>query len=818
MKYLLFLFLSVCHLQNIPAQVTGRIVNADGQPVASAAVLLLRNTDTSFVKAGLTNEDGNFAIANVSEGSYLIQITVVGYEDRFSPVFELKAQQQKNFGTLPMTTKAKKLQEVVVRLDKPWYQQKPEGMAVNVESSILTKGSSALQLLERSPGVVVNRRDNSIELNGKSGVMVMLNGKLIRVSESQLLDLLDGMSADDISAIELLTSPSAKYDAEGSAGLINIVMKKNKRLGTNGAITLSAGYGYREKATAGFNMARNSGKINLYCSYNFSHNRSYSNMFVDSWQDMPFLGGDIHALGWDTTHVLHDNHNATLGMDIKANANTNLGGSVIYSNNRSSGTTYTHIGYNILPDSLLQYNGWNTGSSQWNNMVSSVYVDHDMKKAGKLSANLDYLYFTNNGPYQVQGTFENKKGEEAGNDQPLSAPAQNGFAKTTIKVYVSKIDYVKSLNKQMKLEAGVKSSFTQSNSYSGFESLIDGTWTGNPQAVNNMDMNECIGAAYVVLNTQINPTTVLATGIRYEHAATNMTDPQTGKQIVHRRLGSLFPDIFFTKKISDHSELQASYTKRISRPSYNDLASYVVYGDPTAIYTGNPLLQPTITHNIKLGYKYKRYAFSLLFSRDENAIARYQLTESPNKDMLVISPQNISWQNNILLQATLPFTINGWWTMSYNFVGGLHDYRVAYTKQPFEHTYFGYSFNYSQAFTMPRHFSAEISGNYNHKTYNGTQEVGGIFLLNLGIKKELPGNKGSFQFSITDVLRDEQYDIRYGALTQEAFSVSNHVIVYSETSRVPVFRVTYARSFGNNKTRTSKNNGAAAEQERIRKE
>jgi iron complex outermembrane recepter protein len=809
MKSILFILVSFCLLQNIQAQVTGAVINTNGKPVPAANVMLLKSSDSSLIRIGLTNDNGNFIIENISDGRYILNVTAVGYKTIFSLPFELTATQpKKNFDTLALATSLKELQEVIVRQEKPLLQQKPEGIVVNVENSILTKGSSALQLLERSPGIVINRRDNSIELNGKSGVMVMLNGKLIHMSESELLDLLDGMSGDDISTIELLTSPSAKYDAEG-AGLINIALKKNKRKGTSGSVNASAGYGYREKATAGFNLSHNTSKINLYSSYNFSHNRSYSDMFVDSWQNMPFLGGNIHALGWDTTHVLHDNHNATLGIDIKANAQTTIGGGVVYSNNRSSGTTYTHIGYNVLPDSLLQYNGWNSGMSQWNNLISSVYAERTMKNSGKLDMDFDYLYFHHNGPYNVEGTFVNKHGEEAGNDRSLSAQAQKGFAKTIINV---------SVGKRMQLEAGVKAAFTESGSYSGFESLINGDWTGDPQAVNDITMKEAIGAAYGSINTRINPTTSLVTGVRYEYASTNMNDTKTGKQIVHRRLSSFFPNIFFSKKINERSEIQLSYTKRITRPSYNDLASYVGYGDPTAVYTGNPFLQPTITHNIKLGYNYKNYAFSLLFSRDENAIARYQLTESPNHDMLIISPRNIRWQNNLTFQTTLPLKVNDWWTMNYSFVGGLRQYRVEYTKQPFQYAYFGYSFNCSQAFKIPHHFSAEISANCNNTDYNGTQKDEGIFRLNIGIKKELENNKGSFQFSITDILRNELYNIHYGKLTQEAFHINSQVIVYTETSRVPVFRLTYSRSFGNNKTKRLQSNISTDEQERIRKE
>ena len=272
-KAAFFNFLLFCFLQNTSGQISGKLITGDGQSIPFANVLLFNSKDTSLVKATLTKEDGAYVVENILQGRYTLQISSTGYQTWNSSVFELTAlQKSKDFGTQVMMENTKTMGEIVVRAEKPLYQQKPEGTIVNVESSILTKGSSALEVLERSPGVVINHRDNSIELNGKSGVMVMLNGKLMRMSMEQVITLLSGMSADDISTIELLTTPPASYDAEGSAGFINIVLKKNKKQGTNGSTSLTGGYGYGEKGTGSINFSHNTKNINLYGSYAYSHN------------------------------------------------------------------------------------------------------------------------------------------------------------------------------------------------------------------------------------------------------------------------------------------------------------------------------------------------------------------------------------------------------------------------------------------------------------------------------------------------------------------------------------------------------------------
>jgi len=798
MRVLLIGLLLPLFFENAAGQITGKLIATDSTPLAFASISLLKLADSSFVKGSISNETGVFHIDNILGGKYILRISGTGFSVWYPGTLDFleDVPKAKNIGILVINEERKQLDEVVVKAKKDLFQQRPEGMIINVENSLLTKGSSALQLLERSPGVTINYRDNSIALNGKNGVMVMLNGKLMRMPMEQLVAMLNNMSADDIASIELLTMPPAKYDAEGSAGLINIVLKKNKKPGNNGSISFTAGYGKAEKGTGSISLSRNTRQINLYGAYSFSHNKTYTDMYVASSQHMPFLGGDVSVTGWFNSMLKSNTHDANIGMDTKLNAHTSIGGNISYNNSRMSGAAFTNAGYNVLPDSLLQFSSTNRGGDSWNNLVNTVYLEKTMKEGEKINISADWLCFNNKDGYEVQSSFTNKHGMQAGDNQVLFSPAQQGSANTTIKVGVAKIDYTKQFTAKLALETGLKAAYTQSTSLSGIQSLLNGIWTGSDETSNHILMRETIGAAYASLNAHPNPSIHLSAGIRYEYSYTNMDNSKTGAGIVHRKLSSFFPSVFFSKKIADNSELQLSYTKRISRPSYKDLASYVGYSDPTAVYTGNPFLQPTITNNIKLGYNYKNYSFSLLFSRDDNAIARYQLTESPARDILYISPQNLDWQNNITLQTSLPFSINSWWSMNYSFAGGLRQYKVGYTKNAFEKNWFGYSFNFSQAFKLPKNFSAEISGWYNNATYNGTQMVEGFGILNAGIKKELKKNGGSFQLTVSDILMDQKYKVHYGTLTEEAFSIKSYVSVNTESTMFPIIKLTYSRSFG----------------------
>lgn len=818
MKHLLFSLLSILLLQHVRGQVSGKLTTAGGQPLISANVLLLKAPDSALVKATVTNEKGDYHLDNIGQGTYLLRISSVGYLTWESPLFELTvAQREKNFGTRVLQETSKQLGEVVVRADKPPFRQQADGTVVNVESSLLSKGSSALEVLERSPGVMIDHRNNSIALDGKNGVTVMIDGKTMHLPIEQVFSLLNGMSADDLEKIELLTTPPARYDADGSAGLINIVLKKNKKRGTNGSVSLTGGYGKGEKGTASLHLSHNTEKTNLYGSYTFSHDRTYSDMFITSSQNMPFLGGQMYVLVWDTTKALQNNHDATLGIDHTLNSKTTVGGSINYNGSHGSPTTFSHNQYNILPDSLLLFSGRVDEASRLNNLSSSVYAETKLRKGEKINVDIDYLYFNNHSPSDIQSSFLNKDGTQAGSNDTLFSPRQKGFANTVIQVGVGKMDYTRQVNKKWSIEAGVKGAYTRSTSQSGIESLVNDSWVvARSETSNNILMKEGIGAAYVSVNAQLSPSTNLVIGSRYEYSHTRMNNPQTEKNTVDRKLGALFPNLLFSQKLRESSELQLSYSKRISRPSYNDLASYVGYSDPSAVYTGNPFLQPTITHTIKLGYNYKGYSFSALVSRDINPIARYQITESPLKDVLYISPQNLQWQNNLNFQTNLPWKVANWWNMNYSFVGGWRQFKEDYTQQPVEKTWFGYSANFSQTFTLPRNFSAEISGWYNSWSYNGTIKVAAYGSLNAGIKKELNNNRGSFQLSVSDLLRTQLFNVYYGSLTEEAFSIKNHVDFNPESAKMPIIKLTYSRSFGSATPKNRQKQGAGLEEERDR--
>lgn len=819
MKALSFCLLCFCFSYNMFSQISGQLTTAGGNPVPMANILLLRSTDTTLVKAALTNEKGAFHIENAGQGKYILRYSIVGYQTWDSPVFELTdSVNRRDFGIQIMKEKPKMLGEVVVRHENPLFQQQIDGLVVNVESSVLSKGSSALEVLERSPGILVNRRDNSIDLNGKNGVMVMINGKLMRIPMAQVIAMLNSMSADDIEKIELLTTPPVKYDAEGSAGMINIVLKRSKKKGTNGSFSATGGYGVGEKATGSINLTRNTKNRGIYGSYTYLHGRGHNDFHITSTQIFPLLGGAMDVDFNNTTKPVENNHNATLGFDARLNPRTTIGSGVTFNRSKLSSTINNQAGYNILPDSLLLFNGAIKAFNRWTNVISSVYLEKEIRKGEKINYDIDYLYYNNNHPSEVQSSFVTENGGTPVSSDSLYASQQRGFGHTTIQVGVGKLDYSKQLSEKTKLETGVKATYTRSNSFSGIEKLVDDKWVSQYGSPNHIVMKETIGAIYASVTSQLNPLTSLVIGTRYEYSRTRMNDVSTGKDTIDRKLAVLFPNITLSRKLNDTMELQVSFSKRISRPTYNDLASFISYNDPISVFTGNPLLKPTITNNLKLGLNYRDYSFSLVLSRDDYPIVQSQLTKSPSGNILYISPQNLISRKNLTIQTNLPLKVASWWTMNFGLVGGWKEFKEDYTLQPVDKTYFFYSLNFRESIKLPKNFLVELSGWYNSMNYYGTIKIGRSGSVNGGIKKELKGNRGSLQLSVSDIFKTMKFNIYFGSLTQEAFNVQSHVRINTESSHTQIVKLTYSRSFGsgNAKSRRSQEIGSQDEMERVR--
>ncbi|WP_075344588.1 TonB-dependent receptor family protein [Tenacibaculum agarivorans] len=802
--YFVFFIFCKCY-----AQLKGKVLNTLNEPIAYANVILFNSKDKSVVKGIITNEEGDFEIHTVNSGNYFLKVDLLTYNSWQSKVFIYKLNEEKIFPKIILKESSELLDEVTINSTKKLIKNTREGNILNVQESILTKGSSVLQLLERSPGVILDQRNNSFSLNGKSNTTIMINGKVIRIPTSEIISMLNGMSADTIEKIELLTNPSSRYDADGNAGIINIVTSKNENIGFKGSTNISLGYGTGEKQTTSLSLNYGEEKISTYGSYSFSYDDT-----LDGWRgvgstNIPVFNGVTFIDFSSKTTRINRSHNLNLGLDYQINTSKILGASFLF-NASSPNINTNNLGlYNFQVNPFLDARIHLNANGNWKNYNVSSFFETSFNKS-TLTTTVDYIHYNNQTPNFVKSLYFDENGQSFQPDGDIYNTGNRGTNETNINIGVVKLDYKKNINEKFTFETGVKGSASKTINKAKIEIEQNGIFVSDDRFINDLESEEQIGAVYTQGNYDINDKYNLQIGFRYEYWNQVFDDTS-----LNRSFGKIFPSIFLTKKISDTKNWNLAYTKRITRPNYVDLASYLTYNSPTSVFTGNPQLLPAITNSLNFTFNYKSYNFSLIGTLEDSPIAYYQVTEDSRSDLAIIAPQNLEFQNSLDFQTNIPLRITNWWNMNFNGTIGYRTFKLQHTPIPTVNDYIHYNFNGSQSFKVNDKLSLELSGWYTSNHFNGSSEVSGFGALNAGIKKSFK-NGSNIQFSVTDILQSIIIEATIGSLTQEAYDNFFSVNYQPESTRASIFRLSYTYSFGNSKIKEgSSRTGAGDENSRI---
>ena len=431
------ILLLICSI-NIYAQnlytVSGLVIDEKQEGIAFSNVLLLKSNDSTLVKGTITQENGQYKVENINEGSYIILSSFVGYNSSYSKVFSLTSDYTVDTIVL---IEGEVLDEVVVEAAKPLFQQKVDRMVINVASSIVSSGGTALEILERSPGVIVNRQSNNISLSGKDGVVVMINDKISYMPTSALVQMLEGMSANNIESIELITTPPANFDAEGNAGYINIKLKKRTDLGLNGSYAFSTGYGEGLVNNNNINFNYRKNKINLFGSYSFALDKR-SQVFKTSREfesNGDLLGSETKTFRDPT----QKNHNLRLGVDFELSDKTIMG---IMLNGLNNKWTMDAINNNVdtenaVPVAFVELD--NTELNQLKQFWVNYNIKHNFTDDEYLSFDANYLFFEFNNPTTYLNSFFDADMQFINEEQLRSGK------ETPITTLVGQIDYSKNL-------------------------------------------------------------------------------------------------------------------------------------------------------------------------------------------------------------------------------------------------------------------------------------------------------------------------------------------------------------------------------------
>ncbi|PWK28642.1 outer membrane receptor protein involved in Fe transport [Arcicella aurantiaca] len=822
MKTLFYFLIALISLNsfktNAQGKISGQITDDKNKIVEFANVTLLKAKDSTLVKGALSDQSGSFEFEKITYGDYIVNISQLGYKKFYTPKFTINSENGTvKLSNLVMQEDSKQLSEVQVVAKKPFIEQQIDKTVVNVENSIVSAGSTALEVLEKSPGVTVDK-DGNISLKGKQNVMVMMDGKPTYMSASDLANLLRNMQSSQVDKIELMTNPPAKYDAAGNAGVINIKMKKNQNMGLNGSATLGLGYGFYQslpKENASLNLNYRQGKVNVFG--NFSGNNRKSFQINDIKRK--FVENGKTLSGFDQI-ANSDRQNSSfsykVGADYFIDSKNTIG---VLFNGMNGNWKELLDNQAIIKNSLGMMDSTSITkgdiNNNWGNYSTNVNFKHIIDSTGKeWTMDADYARYDsdNNMKYRTSKYDINNILRQTRNEDGLTA--------SKIDIYSLKADLVFPINKKAKFEAGVKSSYVNSNNDMRFEFLVgdNNNRVLDPTRTRGFLYKENINAGYVNYSQQFKKLSVQL-GLRVEN--TNGQGTLQGKELLNRNYTNLFPSIYLREKLSAKHQLGLSYSRRIDRPSYEDLNPFLFFLDPYTFEKGNELLQPQYTDAIEMSHTFMDAITTTINYSRTNGVMTQILEQNNALKLTNVTKFNIGYVDNFGISFSVPVPITKWWFSNtyfnlYNnhYVGDIPKTTVGADGvattifQPLDARATTYQANMTHQFTLPKKFSIELSGWY-QSPFVEAQLIGKpMGAVSFGVQKKFLKDKATLKLNVNDVFWSNSFRGSF------AFNDIDVQIANKWESRVA--RLTFTYRFGNNKVQASRQRQTGLEAEKGR--
>lgn len=776
------------------AGLRGKVADARGRGLAGATIQLVHLPDSARTALQTADSAGNYGFTRLAHGRYVLRVSMTGFQPATTGVLNTTETTLAPLITLEEISST--LKDVTVTSLSPKLEQKSDRLIVNMEK-MNTAGDNALEVLKKAPGVRLDKDDNILFRNN-AGVTVLIDGKRTYMSGAELSNYLKNLPGNVISKVELIANPPASYDAEGTAGIINIRMKRNKLQGMNGTATATVSYGRYGKAYTGLNLNYNAGKLSTYARGNYGYSNSYNELKLGRT-----IGNELYnqVNYW---HPIGNSYSYTLGADYFMSKKHTLG--------------FIFKGYNAPQNAEVTSHSTTIGSSgmmaggvdmykpQYTYSASYAWnlnYAWEIDSLGqKLSFDGDYIIGHSKNNENFFNAYFDASGKLLGDTIRLRNNNPSSYTIRSVK-----LDYAYPFAKTWKFEAGAKSSWVSTDNDARFDSLKANGWVSDPKRSNHFLYDENINAAYVSLEKKINELFEVKAGLRAEQ--TRSTANSIGVPVVKRDYWTLAPSAFFTYHINGDHQLNLSYSGRLSRPGYSSLNPFVFYSDPYTAIKGNPYLQASFSKSFLFSYTYKSFqVLSLSYIKVNNAVTNI-ITQNDITKESISESNNLGNTKSITATTAGSFNIIKWWNVNAELDGSYDIVNSEVQSVSYHRENFSWSGSMEQTFVLPKNYKIQLSGQYYSAGIGGLARTLPGSQIDAGITKTFWEKKGAISCKVRDIFFGNRY--------RSVLQYNNVNTTWQNEWESRRFSISFTCQFGNTRLKTARNRstGAASEQNRL---
>ncbi|WP_057937242.1 outer membrane beta-barrel family protein [Algoriphagus resistens] len=741
------------------SRISGKITDQNEQAVPYANVALIDLTDGHLVDGAVSDENGAFLIESTKTAKVKLVVSSIGFAQFESEVFELKPGLIKDFGSVTIEDEMTGLDEVTVKSSRPEIIIEPDKTTINVEGTVMAEGANALDVIGRSPGIYVDQ-DGIINLNGRTGATVMINDRLTYMSATDLANFLRAMPAENIKSIEVINNPSARFDAEGSAGVINIKLKKNTVDGMFGNIQAGALYNGQWLPNTGVSLNVKKGKWSTNANLNYNYYGNYNDLNIYRNFTLPEGVSNFSQTSRITTRNKNLFFNGAANYEINENQNIALNVQASDYNDMNDNSSLTDI---IVPDmSEVSYlDSKNDATGTGNRIFANLHYDAKLDTLGtKISSDVDFTRMNSDSKSLL--TNMQWVGENISDVMDSKILTLNDMY---YNIFTAKVDFVKPVGKGNTIETGVKGSWVKSdNNLDLSKSQEDGPFIPDPSS-NQFIYNENVLAAYVSYKGKFSEKLSYQVGLRGEHS--DITgNSVTLNQVNNQKYFNLFPSAFLQHKLSDNYQIVYNVNRRITRPNYRLLNPFVYYIDPLTTETGNPNLTPQYSNNFEMNHVVKGvYQFTLGYSETEDAFMQVFVQNEEERTTTTYT-DNFDKTRNANFRAIIPVDIKEWWATSNMVQVNYNQYKSQIGDDYLNNSNTSFMVRSQHNFTLPLGFKAEIMGIYLGPQIWGQGRIEGFGWVDAGVTKSIMKDKFTISVNGTDLFRTQviKADIDFAAI------------------------------------------------------